>query len=160
MHEVVTLKSSTRYEENPFRTKEHYLFFILLLFWTWERLRDKSQIPNFVQVNTELTLFKTDSTRAGCLACQNRNPRTTRWKISFTGFRTVVWKVDSSGSMVSSIGFPNCPAEFSNATPMTCSGNASAVNKAVNPPRLKILTFCHMAISSSSLNVLAIMSFN
>lgn len=84
------------------------------------------------------TLFRTDSMRAGCLACQNKNPRTIRWKIVFSGFIITLCRTVSSGSVVPVFAFPNCPAEFNNATPTTCSGNPEAVTNAVNPPRLKI----------------------
>lgn len=86
-----------------------------------------------------LTLFKTDSTRAGCFACQNKNPSITRWKISFRGFRMNLCRAVSSSDFSASVfGFPNCPAELRSATPITCSGNPAAATKAVKPPRLKI----------------------
>lgn len=120
---------------------------LTLYFLNFLKIANKEKKAKVQLGKTWLTLFKTDSTRAGCLACQNKNPRTTRWKISFSGFRIKFRPADSSGSMVSSFGFPNCPAELSNATPTTWSGNASAVSKAVNPPRLKKVTFCYMVIN-------------
>ena len=93
-----------------------------------------------------LTLFKTDSMRAGCFACQNKNPRTIRWKISFSGFTIAFCNSVSSDSLDLLFTFPNCPAEFSSATPTTCSGNPAAATKAVKPPRLKNITMIYIII--------------
>lgn len=48
---------------------------------------------------------------------------------------------------------PNCPAEFSSATPTTCSGNPTAVTKAVNPPRLKLINKGEMNMFISTSDV-------
>lgn len=91
---------------------------------------------NLTKVSKDITLFKTDSIREGCLACQNKNPRTTRWKISFTGLTINFVITVSSASSRFLLSAANCPAEFSSATPVTCSGNPTATVNAVNPPRL------------------------
>lgn len=95
------------------------------------------------------TLFKTDSIRAGCFACQNKNPRNIRWKISFSGFMTTFCKTLSSEFLTLALGFPNCPAELSSTTPATCSGNPPADTKAVNPPRLYIYKNSHLCEKTS-----------
>ena len=103
-----------------------------------KRIRGNGLFRNsLLGVRIQRTLLKTDFIREGCLACQNRNPRTIRWKASFKGLRIYVCIGVSSDSLFTVIESPNCPAEFSNETPLTCCGSAAAATSAVNPPRLK-----------------------
>ena len=94
-----------------------------------------------------LTLRKTFSTLAGCLDCQKRNPSTTRWKASLSGFTTNLDSglpsSSSAGAAAGLLGSANWPAELSSTTPRTSSGTSVAVNSVVNPPRLMIeIFFC------------------
>lgn len=88
-----------------------------------------------------LTLLRTFSTLAGCLACQKRNPSTTRWNASLSGLTTSLVTALSSPAAASAasggrLGSPNCPAELSSTTPRTSSGTSVAANSVVKPPRL------------------------
>ena len=74
--------------------------------------------------------------RAGCFACQNKNPRTIRWKASLRGFNMNFWKGLSSDSAALGFASPNWPAEFNSTTPVTFSGKLAATASAVKPPRL------------------------
>lgn len=118
--------------------------------YRWLVINNSSSRKHFLIARTLHTLFKTDSIREGCLACQNKNPRNTRWKSSFKGLRANFCKVVSSDLLSSEMASPNCPAEFNNETPLTCSGNTAAATRAVKPPRLRNQHGKDTSISSST----------